>query len=312
MSLTQITLENVGPFTQKQFALCSGINVLSGGNGSGKTQILKWLYSAVQAANPGNSFQYKATRVFRPEGDRLSKLVNWDAPSNALAKVEVCSEEASISVSFSADTPKWEAKEICEQKWAEEYCPKTCVFIPAVNMLPNAWNLEQAVRQRNVMFDDTYLDIIAAAKIVMSQDISNHADSLLLELENAIGGKVIARNERFYVIKDNNVRIELNMLAEGLQKLAVLYLLLKKGTLKNGSVLFWDNPDTGISLKYISLITKILWFLQQEGVQIFVATHSIFLPPALEALTSDMDAVQYYDLTPTVFDFEKAFENERC
>ena len=82
------------------------------------------------------------------------------------------------------------------------------------------------------------------------------------------------------------------MLAEGLQKLAVLYLLLKKGTLKNGSVLLWDNPDTGVSLKYISLIAKILCFLQQEGVQIFVATHSIFLPPVLEALDSDTIAIQ--------------------
>ena len=141
------------------------------------------------------------------------------------------------------------------------------------------------------MFDDTYLDIIAAAQIVISPDVSNHAESLLLELENAIGGKVIVRNEKFYVLKNNDVRIELNMLAEGLQKLAVLYLLLKKGTLKNGSVLLWDNPDTGVSLKYISLIAKILCFLQQEGVQIFVATHSIFLPPALEAL--DSDTVRY-------------------
>lgn len=292
MALTSITLENVGPFTQKQFSLCPGINIFAGGNGSGKTQILKWLYAAVQAANPGNSFQYKATRVFRPEGNCLSKLVNWDAPPDALAKVEVCSETASICVSFTADTPKWEAKEHCDQMWEEEYCPKTCVFIPAVNMLPHAWNLEQAVRQRNVMFDDTYLDIIAAAQIVISPDVSNHAESLLLELENAIGGKVIVRNEKFYVLKNNDVRIELNMLAEGLQKLAVLYLLLKKGTLKNGSVLLWDNPDTGVSLKYISLIAKILCFLQQEGVQIFVATHSIFLPPALEALDSDTVAIQ--------------------
>lgn len=166
-----------------------------------------------------------------------------------------------------------------------------CLY-SAVNMLPHAWNLEQAVRQRNVMFDDTYLDIIAAAQIVISPDVSNHAESLLLELENAIGGKVIVRNEKFYVLKNNDVRIELNMLAEGLQKLAVLYLLLKKGTLKNGSVLLWDNPDTGVSLKYISLIAKILCFLQQEGVQIFVATHSIFLPPALEALDSDTVAIQ--------------------
>ena len=49
----------------------------------------------------------------------------------------------------------------------------TSVFIPAKEILSNAWNLDAAVKMGNVEFDDTYLDIIAAAKI----DISRSVDS---------------------------------------------------------------------------------------------------------------------------------------
>ena len=47
------------------------------------------------------------------------------------------------------------------------------MFIPAKEILSNAWNLDAAVKMGNVEFDDTYLDIIAAAKI----DISRGVDS---------------------------------------------------------------------------------------------------------------------------------------
>ena len=43
------------------------------------------------------------------------------------------------------------------------------VFIPAKEILSNAWNLDAAVKLGNVEFDDTYLDIIAAAKIDISR-----------------------------------------------------------------------------------------------------------------------------------------------
>ena len=51
-------------------------------------------------------------------------------------------------------------------------------FIPAKEILSNAWNLDAAVKMGNVEFDDTYLDIIAAAKI----DKMCIRDRLLTEL----------------------------------------------------------------------------------------------------------------------------------
>lgn len=49
------------------------------------------------------------------------------------------------------------------------------VFIPAKEILSNAWNLDAAVKLGNVEFDDTYLDIIAAAKIDISRGVDSAA-----------------------------------------------------------------------------------------------------------------------------------------
>ena len=48
-------------------------------------------------------------------------------------------------------------------------------FIPAKEILSNAWNLDAAVKMGNVEFDDTYLDIIAAAKIDISRGVDTGA-----------------------------------------------------------------------------------------------------------------------------------------
>ena len=82
-------------------------------------------------------------------------------------------DTAKIGMTFSTKTRKWDAEINSEEKWEKQMSDLTSVFIPAKEILSNAWNLDAAVKMGNVEFDDTYLDIIAAAKI----DISRGVDS---------------------------------------------------------------------------------------------------------------------------------------
>ena len=43
--------------------------------------------------------------------------------------------------------------------------------------------------------------------------------------------------------------IEFTLLAEGLRKLGLLWLLIRNGSLKPGAVLFWDEPETNLNPK---------------------------------------------------------------
>ena len=47
------------------------------------------------------------------------------------------------------------------------------VFIPTKEILSNSWNLSNVVRQGNIIFDDTYLDIIAMAEVNVASGKDN-------------------------------------------------------------------------------------------------------------------------------------------
>ena len=51
------------------------------------------------------------------------------------------------------------------------------------------------------------------------------------------------QDDRFYLKPGTQAKLEFNLVAEGLRKIALLWQLIKNGTLEKGSVLFWDEPE---------------------------------------------------------------------
>ena len=73
MNITQIKLENYTVFKNVEINFDKGINVFIGENGTGKTQIMKLLYSACQAASPKVSFPNKVVRTMLPDDFKISE-----------------------------------------------------------------------------------------------------------------------------------------------------------------------------------------------------------------------------------------------
>ena len=139
----------------------------------------------------------------------------------------------------------------------------------------------------NVEFDDTYLDVIAAAKIDISRGVDSVARKKYLDiLQKISSGKVTLHDDRFYLKPGTQAKLEFNLVAEGLRKIALLWQLIKNGTLEKGSVLFWDEPEANINPKYIPVLAELLIMLESEGVQIFVSTHDYFLSKYIEVKRS--------------------------
>ena len=207
------------------------------------------------------------------------------------------SDVAKIGMSFSIKTKKWDAEIKTEPNWEKQMSDLTSVFIPAKEILSNAWNLDAAVKMGNVEFDDTYLDIIAAAKIDISRGVDTGARKKYLELLQKISsGKVALHDDRFYLKPGTQARLEFNLVAEGLRKIALLWQLIKNGTLERGSVLFWDEPEANINPKYIPVLAELLIMLEREGVQIFVSTHDYFLSKYIEVKKKKDSEIQYISL----------------
>ena len=310
MFIQKINLKNITVFDTLDMQFSDGINVFIGPNGVGKTHLLKILYSACCAADPKVSFSNKIVSCFAPDEHRISRLVrrkqgNNDASIDITSKNEKIGKLLSnsktfnsktLSASFSNKTSKWDAEVAGEEGWEKQREGLSSVFIPAKEILSHSYNLNAAVAMNNVSFDDTYLDVINAAKIkVSSGKDAAIKKTLLSQIEAIIQGKVFFDKERdeFY-LKHGNTKIEFNLVAEGIRKIALLWQLVKNGVLVSGSVLFWDEPEANINPIHIPIIAEILLNLQQNGVQIFISTHDYFLNKYLEVKRQTSDKVMFH------------------
>ena len=107
-------------------------------------------------------------------------------------------------------------------------------------------------------------------------------------------GRVTVADERFYLKPGNQARIEFNLVAEGIRKIALLWQLIKNGTLEKGAMLFWDEPEANINPKYIPILADMLLELQRNEVQIFISTHDYVLAKYLEIKQKKDDKLQYH------------------
>lgn len=304
MIIKKIKLENFTVFENHQIEFCPGINVIIGENGTGKTHIMKVLYSACQSADKKTSFSQKIVTTMLPDDYKIARLItrkqgNHNAQIRITASDNKRAQERILTTSFHNKTKKWDAEVTGESGWEESFAGVSSIYIPAKEILSHSYNLNAASEKNNVRFDDTYLDIINAAKVDISVGRnSDTKDAMLKEIEKMTHGTVYydANRDEFY-LKSGNSKQEFNLIAEGIRKMALLWQLVKNGTLENGSILFWDEPEANINPAYISIIVEMLLALQRRGVQIFISTHDYMLASYFAVKKKTEDQVLFHSLT---------------
>lgn len=300
MALKKIYLENFTVFEKMEIEFCDGINVFIGENGTGKTHAIKLLYAACQAAQVKRTaidFQTKVVKVFRPDESSLLRLVRRGVGASS-ASVRISSEKSNLSLSFHSKFKK-NVEVIGIDKWEKEFAELTSTFIPAKEILSHSRNLVQAINVGNVDFDDTYKDIISAASVDISRGPDNEQKKKYLKrLQTITKGRVKIENEVFYLLPtgQSQSKLEFQLVSEGLRKIALLWQLIKNGTLEKGSVLLWDEPEANINPQNIPAIVDLLLDLQEDGVQIFIATHDYFLAKYLDARKTKNNKILYHAL----------------
>lgn len=74
------------------------------------------------------------------------------------------------------------------------------------------------------------------------------------------------------------------LVAEGLRKLAMLDRLIATGALLDSGMLFWDEPEANLNPRLVRPLAQTILDLSRQGLQVFIATHSLFLLRELELL----------------------------
>ncbi|MAF10714.1 AAA family ATPase [Candidatus Poribacteria bacterium] len=297
MSLTAIHLKQFTAFDDLHVDFSPGINVLVGRNGTGKTHLMKVAYAACAITTPPHpAFPDKLLRDFTPAKRALHNLVKRQG-GKAVAHVQVWRDQLDVFVNFGndaglhADEGDWAVSTDGWKEWQSK--PINSAYIPVNDMLANAPGFRSLYARRELHFEEIYDDLLVRAYLPPLRE-SAETDSIAL-LEKHMGGTVVVRGEEFY-LRQREGELQFSLVAEGIRKLGLLWLLLRNGTLEPGSVLFWDEPETYLNPELYGVAIGILLALQRSGVQIFLATHGYVALKELDLRGEREDKITYHAL----------------
>ncbi len=298
--ITKIKFNKFTAFDQLEIKCSPNINIFIGKNGTGKTHVLKTIYAACDIIKSKENFSQKITNVFLPSKGYTGRLVKR-SNSSGFGSVEVFrqtkkNEEIKIRLSISNHMKSYDKATLSgsTRRWFEY--PLECVYIPVKEMLSNAPGFRSLYSTREISFDETYADIIDRALLPLLKGPTDKDRKKILQiLQDEMEGKITINNEEFF-LRNKQGKLEFSLLAEGFRKLGLLWVLLQNGTLLNGSILFWDEPEANLNPQLLKTIVKILLELQKMGVQIFIATHDYVLLKEFDLQASQSDKLLFHSL----------------
>ena len=295
MPVTKAKFENFAAFKDLEVEFSPGINALVGENGTGKTHLMKACYAACHAANP-DDFALKLVRVFLPTGKSGGGLVRQSAAVEYLdAEVLVNTQTTSFGVGIDSEEGVWVIHSP-DAPDSRADVPARVIYIPVKEMLANAPGFRSLYELREIYFEDVYYDILQRAYLpALREPIDDTHRQMLERIEGVIGGKVTVRGEEFFLSNEQG-DLEFTLLAEGWRKLGLLWLLIRNGTLREGSVLFWDEPEANLNPKMFKVVMQVLLELQRAGVQVFFATHDYVMLKELDLQMTEGDQVAFHSL----------------
>jgi ABC-type ATPase involved in cell division len=297
-SITRLRLQNFTAFESLDLSFSPGINVLIGVNGTGKTHILKVLYAAcaiTEGEDKDKPFGLKLRNVFNPYNGAIGRLVRRKNVSSKASITIARANREQFQAVFSNHAKGAEGIRTYRKiAWTQK--PLFSAFIPVKEMLALAPGFIAISAKREWSVEEVYVDIIKKAYLpLLTGPARRDRKALLGALENAIEGKVILKGETFF-LKNKQGELEFPLLAEGMRKLALIWLLIQNGSLTKGSILFWDEPEANLNPSLMEQVVKVIFKLQELGVQVFLTTHNYVLLKQFDLQASKKSAIQYISL----------------
>lgn len=294
----RIELENFTAFAALKQTFSPGVNVIIGANGTGKTHLLKILYAACAVTvgeDRDKGFALKLRNVFNPYEGRVGRLARRQASSINAKVVITKAGPGGLRAEFSNHTNKPAAMTVTgETAWARTKL--ISAYIPVKEMLAHAPGFLATAARREIAFEEVYVDIIKQAYLPkLMGPVDAARQDLLSTLQKAIDGKVITKGEHFF-LRNKQGELEFSLLAEGMRKLALIWLLIQNGTLLSGSILFWDEPEANLNPALMGEVVEVILLLQRNGVQVFLTTHNYVLLKEFDLRKQADDNIRYVSL----------------
>lgn len=290
--IRKLAVEGVTVFPQREaFHFVPGVNIIVGGNDSGKSHLMKLCYAISKWGCDGNRRELpevwaeeKRLRrdLLRVFGTHQLTSLTARNRGNGQATLQASLEghkvplgAAELAFHFTAGQ---EEEGLHIKKLPQRFLSENAVFISPREVLSIYPCYMQAGKRYPELLDSASWELCRALEEEPdSTPIPEALRYVIKQIETLFAGKLQRINGRFYLQRLGQEPLELNLIAEGFKRLGTLGLLIGNGTVRAGTSLFWDEPEMNLNTSHLPLLVSIILGLCRAGVQVMLTTHSLFL-----------------------------------
>ena len=281
--IDEIQLNNFGPIRSFSCDHFAPINLIIGERRTGKTTLLKAMYSALRAIE-----EYKRGKNARPFHAILAERLRWTFQSEQLGdlvsksggplRMEMVTCSDTVQYQFSAAATHKVAKTVPPEKNKAGHS----VFIPEREVLTAMSNiLDSRLIDSAFGHDDAEHDL---AKLISLSPLRHTTDPAVCRickrLSDIINGRVLQDQEtgRWFFKNRRNQRFALSIVSAAVKKIAALEILLSSGWLNENSVLFFDDFEGTLQPDDICELLEVVTELARTtGIRVFISSGSYIL-----------------------------------
>lgn len=299
--ISNIHIKNFIHFSEFKWEKIGKLNVIIGENDTGKTSLLKLLYSTSRAWSKFTSdkknnkdkpfnetLSDKLFDTFQPRSNGICDLLSKKSKNRLDVEIEYFSgTENNQPIQFTLSRGEKQIKETnsfikpCND---EDF---NSIFVPPKEVLTAFSAILSTRTEEKWMygFDDTYIDLIRMLEIGTVQGKQTaKLPGVVANLSNLMNGRISQTkgDEKFIFSRKGNENYSMSMTAEGIKRIGIYITLINNRQLHPGSVLFLDEPEAELHPRAIRVLGDMIYDFSISGIQVFVNTHSYFLLKHLE------------------------------
>ena len=294
LKINTLILNHFMLFENAEFNWSKNINIICGENSTGKTTLLKVMYSILKPLGKGHKeavtkeieekmFVDKLQGVFRPDGMKIGRMVTRKQGSNRTDFSVLLEKNQRISIGFGNRQENHADISMEQLKTSGDF---DVIYIPTKEMISTTEHFVSLYEDYHLDFEEMYYDLAKLLDRPLSKGANTkEQNEVLKSFEEIMSGQIVQKDKKFYLKLKGKGEFEMGLLSDGYRKLSMIVYLILSGSLNKNTVLFWDEPETNMNPKMIRPIVQALVALAKMGVQIFVTTHDYFVQQEFNMLT---------------------------
>lgn len=287
MKIQRLELQDFMIFQKIDTRFSPNINIICGENSTGKTALIKLLYTCLKSCEVIQNSKGDITKekiesvlvsklqgVFRPDKDSVGRLV-YRRQGSGRAEIAVhFDKDALLKIGFG----NRQEKHIDIPTSKLPSAAVSAVYIPPKEIISSTENFVSLYSDYHIAFEETYYDLARLLERPLKKGANTaEQNAVLKSFGKILDGNIIQKDKVFYLQVKGAGEFEMGLVSEGYRKLATIMYLILSGSLSKNAILFWDEPETNMNPKMIQPMVDAIIELAKLGVQVFITTHDYFI-----------------------------------